>query len=275
EQITASTNTSLSEQGIRLVSSERPLMRALGYALLASATNLTERRMDELAADTDLATPLAVLEWLRDSGKAEMADILETELWDRLKQVDQPLDLLSEGDLQAGGERSLLEILPVFLPREDIRDLYSGVALDSNQNYGARMTALMNLRYSISNNEYTAFIQNLEEASTNDPAWTASAQRLITVIKKISGQPADQPRMLSSDLELIVASHYPMQMEDLALYVEYVVGQEWSTIQSGCYERIVQHLQQAAHQPMTDAQVKALQRIQNRLDAVEIIQQTR
>ena len=245
-----------------LISSTQTMLRALGYALLELEGKLNTNTIRLLAHETDLTTPLMVLDWLNDSDKPYQAQELEWALQERIENMDTVLDIIDSGILQAGGGRSMMAMLKGILPAEDLTLLYSDLTLRPGQDDFTRLRALMEWSDLSDSDDYR---MQAMMATSNTPVLHADMEAWMRFTAGDSGP------MTPEDVDHLTDDNAPQRAVLLATTLEFLYDHSSARLGSGVYPRVQAYLSAVTNRNLTASEEKAVARIRNLLDEIKMM----
>lgn len=252
------------ELGERLFSSEDPLLRVAGMAVLGEQEALTSEELEAVASDDDLSVALNSLAWLRDHGYQEPTEELSSLLAERDLDSDDLVDTLYEGQLDASGSRAALDMLAEEMDAEQRTALYQDVSRDQARDYSVRMKAALRLREDMEFEEYRNEVNRIRSRATDDDSlWQEGISRLSESLKGPAEVVGGTPTLTGDDVDELLAREYPMMLEDLAQQLEYVTSREDAYISTEAVEALDQRLQELQDRPWDANQKVRLERIES------------
>jgi hypothetical protein len=259
EQAKLESGPEAGELGAQLLEADEAALRVAGGAVLAETGALDEEALAHMAGDEDASVPVNVLGWLMDNGYGEQAHALAG-----LIRIDGRalVDLLVSDALNGAGSRAALDLASAMLSPEDAMDTYLDVAATETQDYSARMKAAMLLRDTMDFESYRDEIGNMKTASSaEDPVWQEGIARLAQSLEGPIPVHTGPATLTPSDVDQLLAREYPMSIEDLALRIEYVMGQDNAYVQPGTALRLQEHVVELEKRPWTEEQKMSLTRL--------------
>ena len=237
--------------------------------MLSEQGVLDAETLKQVAADASPTVPLNTLGWMLDSGEYQRSDELIGLLVGRGLETDTLMGFLAGDELNESGSRAALDLLASSLNTEEARDVFGTISEDEAYAYNVRMKATTLLRDSMEFAEYRSHVQAMDQTSSaEDALWQEGIDRLS---KRLEGptQIHEGPAILTpSDIDEMLAREYPMMLEDLALLVEYTLGQEDAYIKPGTAARLAERVEELKDRPWVSTQQISLRRLES---AVELL----
>jgi hypothetical protein len=273
ERITGTNNASyLSELAQSLLESQESLWQAAGYVMLAQSGRLDTNTITALAYAQNLITPFTVLEWLNDAHCSDSSSELELLLRERLKDPYELLDLLSSGELSLGGNRSAIWILRCTMNDPELNAFYRDLATDEKQDYETRMRSLLELSHLEFSEDFVKDLKRIHQTTTNNAVWQENLDRFRDRMMAMKERNPTNPIMGPDAIQTIIKTNYPLQIEDTALFLEYIADHWASLIQPGTCSNLYAAMPAWTNRLLTAADKRAYQRImalQNKLELIE------
>jgi len=246
----------------QLLRAPSPLLRTVGALLLNQMRGLDEDTLRLLASDENLSVPLNVLGWLQDAGQFDGVENLQAMLGDATRDPEALREALDTDVLLEGGKRAVLSMMQPLLSPAEAGDLCRGYADDSRQPYSVRMKCAYLLR---GTTDFEQYRENVAEmlAATEDRQWTKGLKRLAEQLEGPAAFHSGPPQLTVDDVDERLARPYPTMIEDLALYIEYVLSADGHTVDKGAAENLEEYLAEFNKKPWTPEQEASLRRLQS------------
>ncbi|MCX7590678.1 MAG: hypothetical protein N2255_03520 [Kiritimatiellae bacterium] len=266
EQARAESGPDADLLGRQLLRSKEPLLRVAGVAVLSELDGVDEEILRTVAADQNLSVLVGAIGWLYDTGNREGAKFLGNALRARNLGVETLAELMFSETLDATGQRALLRMLEEgMIPAEEAENILHLVLDEDALPYSVRMQALYQLRDRTEFESFRRIVNSLlsEAEKAQDEVWREGLSRLANRLKGPVKIHAGPPVLTPHDVEEMLARPFPMMLEDLALFVEYVIRKPQSYVQKGTSHRLLTCLQEVARQPLSEDEQNALRRLES------------
>jgi|GEM_PF-6274548 len=248
----------------QMLVSEDPVLRYAGGALLSGIGRLDDQALDRIGRDENLAVPFMMQGWLCDNGIYETAQRLQDALNSRKITLPAIVGLLESRQLDSSGERIAIDAVSAIgaSDQKAVAGILTGLVNDESRHYSVRMKSLVQLQNTVPPLRYTEMVGNLEKKAGQDEMWQAGLMRLREKAENNEADGIVVPQFGTDDVHLALADiESEGALEDLALQIEYVLGQTNGVVSSGSAEVLKGYLDDFEKLPWTDEQQVSLSRL--------------